>query len=243
MKMLGVKETRAESLQFSVSASDKNILRALIKPARPFKQTITNALLLIAAKLKQILKPNPRSSVFISARKYKQHRPAVSTLFMQYSIIVLFCLLAGQPVFSQEQAIASGSWSWPKINVPSLASISVSLPVSLASLTQALPDKQDFSDALASGVVKGLFSFREVASAAFDMARDDLEKHATWHYRVVDLQNDAPPEELEKQLTELGKDKWELVSITPLPTKTRFYFKKRGISLLRLLAPVLNPEK
>lgn len=159
------------------------------------------------------------------------------------SFICLLLLLASQPIFAQEQQTASGSWSWPKINVPSLASISVSLPVSIASLTERLPDKQDFSDALASGVVKGLFSFREVASAAFDMARDDLDKHATWQYRVVDFQNDAPPEELEKQLTELGKDKWELVSITPLPAKTRFYLKKRGISLLRLLAPVLNPEK
>ncbi|HOI91996.1 MAG TPA: hypothetical protein PLK28_15955 [Candidatus Rifleibacterium sp.] len=157
--------------------------------------------------------------------------------------LALFCLLASQPVFCQEQATASSSWSWPKINVPALSSFSVSLPLNIASLGIDLPDSQDFSDALASGVVKGLFSFREVASAAFDMARDDLDKHSTWQYRVVDLQNDAPAEELEKQLTELGKDKWELVSITPLPTKNRFYFKKRGISLLRLLAPVLNPEK
>lgn len=156
--------------------------------------------------------------------------------------VVMFCLPAW-PVLSQEQTTASGGWSWPKINVPSLSSFSVSLPLNIASLGINLPDSKDFSDALASGVVKGLFSFREVASAAFDMARDDLDKHSTWQYRVVDLQNDAPAEELEKQLTELGKDKWELVSITPLPAKTRFYFKKRGISLLRLLTPVLNPEK
>ena len=156
---------------------------------------------------------------------------------------MLFGLLACQPAFCQEQATASGSWSWQKINIPALSSFSVSLPLNIASLGIDLPDSQDFSDALASGVFKGLFSFREVASAAFDMARDDLDKHSTWQYRVVDLENFAAPEELEQKLTELGKEKWELVSITPLPTKTRFYFKKRGISLLRLLAPVFDPEK
>lgn len=156
---------------------------------------------------------------------------------------LLFGLLACQPAFCQDQAAASGSWSWPKINVPALSSFSVSLPLNIASLGIDLPDSQDFSDALASGVVKGLFSFRAVASAAFDMARDDLDKHSTWQYRVVDFENSAAPEELEQELTALGKEKWELVSITPLSTKSRFYFKKRGISLLRLLAPVLNPEK
>lgn len=156
---------------------------------------------------------------------------------------ILFGVLVCQPAFCQDRTTASGSWSWPKIKVPDLSSFSVSLPLNIASLGINLPDSQDFSDALASGVVKGLVSFRQVASAAFEMARDDLDKHATWHYRVVDFENAAMPEELEQKLTELGKEKWELVSITPLPTKNRFYFKKRGISLLRLLAPVFDPEK
>ncbi len=84
---------------------------------------------------------------------------------------------------------------------------------------------------------------REIASAAFDAARNDLEKHATWHYKVVDLDNTLSASQIEQKLTDLGKETWELVSLTPLAKQTRYYFKKRGISLLRVIAPMFTPDR
>ncbi len=148
---------------------------------------------------------------------------------------------AAEPASQQpaEESGASG-WNWPNIKVPSLGSLSVNLPGSLASFSFSMPDRQIISESLASGAI---MAAREIASAAFDAARNDLEKHATWHYKVVDLDNTLSASQIEQKLTDLGKETWELVSLTPLAKQTRYYFKKRGISLLRVIAPMFTPDR
>ncbi len=171
------------------------------------------------------------------------------------SMVAIFMLLgffasseslagAGE-IASQNNAQEQGGtgWNWPDIKVPSLGSLSVNLNEGIASLSLGFPDRQMLDESLASGVVAGLAAAREIASAAFDAARDDLERHATWQYKVVDLENSLSAAEIEQKLTDLGKEKWELLSVTSLPNKTRYYFKKRGMSLLRVIAPMFAPDR
>lgn len=134
-------------------------------------------------------------------------------------------------------------WGWPSFEMPSLASITSPLPLSLASFSVNLPSPGSFSEALASGVIDGLTSsIKEIASGAFAAARSDLEKHATWDYKVIDLDNKISAEETQTRLAALGKEKWELVNTLPIGNKTRLILKKPGISLLRAIAPILNRD-
>ena len=70
-----------------------------------------------------------------------------------------------------------------------------------------------------------------------DWIKEDLENAGAWEYRVVE----APRDELEATLNELGAERWECFSVEAMGKKTRLVLKRRKRSQLRELQG-LSPD-
>jgi len=62
----------------------------------------------------------------------------------------------------------------------------------------------------------------------------DLGREGAWEYKVVDVAG-GKGSILEKQLNELGAERWECIHVEPLPGATRLVFKRTTKSYLRRL--------
>ena len=64
----------------------------------------------------------------------------------------------------------------------------------------------------------------QVPASAVDWVRQDMEKIGDWEYRVVALAGSA--ESMEKELNELGQDRWECFSVQADGKQARLFFKR-----------------
>ena len=66
-----------------------------------------------------------------------------------------------------------------------------------------------------------------------------------WEYRVLDV-GGATESAAEEALSKLGTEGWECFAVTPAATKSRCFFKRRKMGLLRYLIMLkslgLSPE-
>lgn len=67
-----------------------------------------------------------------------------------------------------------------------------------------------------------------------EWAQDDFKKINSWEYRVVAISL-LDPLAMEEVMNEMGAERWECISVTPLGTEARLFFKRRPVSYLRHL--------
>jgi len=70
-----------------------------------------------------------------------------------------------------------------------------------------------------------------------DMAewvKQDIKKIGTWEYKIVTISS-SDSEKIEKQLNELGKERWECYWIQKQDQDQVFFFKRTGRSYLRFV--------
>lgn len=66
----------------------------------------------------------------------------------------------------------------------------------------------------------------------------ELEKLHKLEYKVIDLAGSDSTEELEKQLAELGKERWDCFYVQPIPDKLRFFCKRNPKTFLKYIPRV-----
>ena len=74
----------------------------------------------------------------------------------------------------------------------------------------------------------------QVPKDVYEWARQDLQRHGTWEYRVVEVTEMASTY-IETTLNELGAERWECIWIQPLGKKQRLVLKRPVQSYLRNL--------
>mgnify|MGYP006280103587 CR=1 FL=1 len=65
--------------------------------------------------------------------------------------------------------------------------------------------------------------------------KDEVEKLFKWEYKVVDMPASSTPSQMERELSELGAEGWECVSILAVPTGLRVSCKRKPPSALAYL--------
>lgn len=71
-------------------------------------------------------------------------------------------------------------------------------------------------------------------SQAYEWLQQDLKNMSTWEYRVLTITKTSDAE-IEKQLNELGNERWECVAITRTKGRQRFILKRPKKSYMRSL--------
>lgn len=71
----------------------------------------------------------------------------------------------------------------------------------------------------------------QVPKNVYEWAREDLQRHGTWEYHVVEVSDAA----IEKRLNTLGAERWECIWIQPAGKQLRLVLKRPVRSYLRNL--------
>ena len=71
----------------------------------------------------------------------------------------------------------------------------------------------------------------QVPKDVYEWAREDLKRHDTWEYHVVEVTNAG----IEKTLNKLGAERWECIWIQPAGKRLRLVLKRPVRSYLRNL--------
>jgi len=72
----------------------------------------------------------------------------------------------------------------------------------------------------------------DVPENVVDWVKEDIQRNGTWEYRVVTLQRETD-KELERELSRLGKDRWECFWIERHENKLRLALKRPAKSYLQ----------
>lgn len=70
-------------------------------------------------------------------------------------------------------------------------------------------------------------------------ALEEVEKLFQLEYRVVEFAVDKSSADIEKELAQLGQQRWDCFNAVPLASKTLIYCKRRPTSYLRYLEKLL----
>jgi len=74
----------------------------------------------------------------------------------------------------------------------------------------------------------------QVPKDVYEWARQDLQRHGTWDYRLVEV-SESPSATIQTTLNELGAERWECIWIEPRGKTLRLFLKRPVRSYLRNL--------
>ncbi|MBI3986245.1 MAG: hypothetical protein HY343_04970 [Lentisphaerae bacterium] len=108
-----------------------------------------------------------------------------------------------------------------------------------APATAASQDESGYWDKVKEiyGNVKA--SGERVPDDVVQWTKEDFKKIGTWQYRILEVKSDAA-EDIEKQLNELGAERWECFWIEQTAGGKRFFLKKAGKSYLQSASRMVN---
>ena len=115
--------------------------------------------------------------------------------------------------------------------------LAVFLPICLASIHLHSEDKEKQEDKSYLDNLKKLYdekveSGKEATSNTKNWVKGDIENIGDWEYKIVAFGKKAPTE-LEKELNQLGNERWQCFWVEATGKDKVFYFKRTKMSYIQ----------